>query len=278
MGLLDHVGSTISKAGGSSIKSSGKDERQPSADDTKGAAAEDTEELDEESGNILMSLVGQLRIGMDLSKVTLPTFVLEPRSMLERITVSLVFTTGRMESRESLIILLEGDADPSKRSATFQITSLILLIVELMVLILSLFLYLTIHWHYTGFSISRWLQDFMSHPDLIFGWVVTSPRSLSSSLSLLLFLYSSISLSLQAEYSTFTPLYPFPYHSYPRRAGKIESPEERFLQVTRYYLSGWHIKPKGVKKPYNPVLGEHFRCEYEYPDGTKGYYVAEQGE
>lgn len=145
MGLLDHVGSTISKAGGSSIKSSGKDERQPSADDTKGAAAEDTEELDEESGNILMSLVGQLRIGMDLSKVTLPTFVLEPRSMLERITVSLVFTTGRMESRESLIILLEGDADPSKRSATFQITSLILLIVELMVLILSLFLYLTIH-------------------------------------------------------------------------------------------------------------------------------------
>jgi len=62
------------------------------------------------------------------------------------------------------------------------------------------------------------------------------------------------------------------------RAGKIESPEERFLQVTRYYLSGWHIKPKGVKKPYNPILGEHFRCEYEYPDGTKGYYIAEQGE
>lgn len=92
--------------------------------------AEDMEELDEENGSILMSLIGQLRIGMDLSRVTLPTFVLEPRSMLERIT------------------------------------------------------------------------DFMSHPDLIFG------------------------------------------------AGKIEDPAERFVAVMRYYLAGWHIKPKGVKKPY----------------------------
>lgn len=31
--------------------------------------------------------------------------------------------------------------------------------------------------------------------------------------------------------------------------GKQESAEERFIAVTRYYLSGWHIKPKGVKKP-----------------------------
>jgi len=30
--------------------------------------------------------VALYRIGMDLSKVTFPTFVLEPRSMLERIT------------------------------------------------------------------------------------------------------------------------------------------------------------------------------------------------
>lgn len=28
---------------------------------------------------------------------------------------------------------------------------------------------------------------------------------------------------------------------------------------------------------YNPVLGEFFRCRYDYPDGTKGYYIAEQG-
>lgn len=26
-------------------------------------------------------------------------------------------------------------------------------------------------------------------------------------------------------------------------------PDERFLRVLQYYLAGWHIKPKGVKKP-----------------------------
>jgi len=71
---------------------------------------------DEDEGSIILSLISQLRcappppiserptdkftqtptllwpqlpfrrVGMDLSKVTLPTFVLEPRSMLERIT------------------------------------------------------------------------------------------------------------------------------------------------------------------------------------------------
>ena len=33
---------------------------------------------------------------------------------------------------------------------------------------------------------------------------------------------------------------------------------------------------QGVKKPYNPVLGEFYRCKYKYPDATEGYYVAEQ--
>ncbi|KAB5588656.1 Oxysterol-binding protein [Ceratobasidium theobromae] len=60
------------------------------------------------------------------------------------------------------------------------------------------------------------------------------------------------------------------------RAENDPSPEERFIRVLRYYLSGWHIKPKGVKKPYNPVLGEFFRCRYDYPDGTQAFYIAEQ--
>ncbi|TDL28969.1 oxysterol-binding protein family [Rickenella mellea] len=117
---------------------------------------DETSILDEKEGSIIMSLISQLRIGMDLQKVTFPTFVLEPRSMLERIT------------------------------------------------------------------------DFMSHPDLIFG------------------------------------------------ADENPDPEERFLSVLRYYLSGWHIKPKGVKKPYNPVLGEFFRCRYDYPNNTQAFYIAEQ--
>ena len=28
---------------------------------------------------------------------------------------------------------------------------------------------------------------------------------------------------------------------------------------------------------YNPVLGEFFRCRYDYPDGSQGFYIAEQG-
>jgi hypothetical protein len=46
----------------------------------------DTEVLDEGPRSILLSLISQLRKGMDLHRVTLPTFVLEPRSMLERLT------------------------------------------------------------------------------------------------------------------------------------------------------------------------------------------------
>ncbi|KAF7727499.1 hypothetical protein EC973_007477 [Apophysomyces ossiformis] len=115
-----------------------------------------TEELEEGSRSILLGIAAQLTKGMDLQRVTLPTFVLEPRSMLERIT------------------------------------------------------------------------DFMSHPDLVLN------------------------------------------------VGKIDDPLERFIAVVRYYLSGWHIKPKGVKKPYNPVLGEFFRCRYQYPDGTEAFYISEQ--
>ncbi|KAF8920901.1 hypothetical protein BGZ52_011834, partial [Haplosporangium bisporale] len=59
-------------------------------------------------------------------------------------------------------------------------------------------------------------------------------------------------------------------------ANQIQDPVERFVAVTRYYLSGWHIKPKGVKKPYNPILGEHFRSQWKFADGTEAFYVAEQ--
>ncbi|CAK5279839.1 unnamed protein product [Mycena citricolor] len=146
MGLFSQAGASLRG------KPRGSDEdRAP--EDTE---PDETSVLDENEGSIILSLISQLRIGMDLSRVTFPTFVLEPRSMLERIT------------------------------------------------------------------------DFMSHPDLIFG------------------------------------------------ADTCPDPEERFMRVLQYYLAGWHIKPKGVKKPYNPVLGEFFRCRYDYPDGTQGFYVAEQ--
>ncbi|KAJ1982640.1 Oxysterol-binding protein OBPa [Dimargaris verticillata] len=114
------------------------------------------EVLGDEPRNIILGLIGQLRRDMDLSKVTFPTFVLEPRSFLERVT------------------------------------------------------------------------DFMAHPDILIN------------------------------------------------ATKVADPEARFIEVVKYYLSGWHIRPKGVKKPYNPVLGEFFRCEWEFEDKTRAFYVAEQ--
>mgnify|MGYP001163161201 CR=1 FL=1 len=49
----------------------------------------DTDDLDEndESGqNILLNIISQLKPGCDLSRITLPTFILEKKSMLERIT------------------------------------------------------------------------------------------------------------------------------------------------------------------------------------------------
>lgn len=46
----------------------------------------DAEVLEEEPRNLLLALVSQIRPGMDLSKITLPTFILEPRSMLEKLT------------------------------------------------------------------------------------------------------------------------------------------------------------------------------------------------
>ncbi|OLY83217.1 Oxysterol-binding protein-like protein [Smittium mucronatum] len=115
------------------------------------------EELDEEPRNIILSIVSQLSTNMDLSRVTLPTFVLETRSFTERIT------------------------------------------------------------------------DFFTHPAFL----------------------------LNANQST--------------------DPLERFVNGVRYYMSGWHIHPKGVKKPYNPVLGEFFRSEHILDEGArKAFYVSEQ--
>ncbi|QRD88538.1 putative oxysterol binding protein [Aspergillus flavus] len=56
----------------------------------------------------------------------------------------------------------------------------------------------------------------------------------------------------------------------------VDDPLERFVSVVKFYLSGWHIKPPGVKKPLNPILGETFTGYWDYPDGTRGYYIAEQ--
>ncbi|ESO12249.1 hypothetical protein HELRODRAFT_105256 [Helobdella robusta] len=104
----------------------------------------------ENHGNLLTHLLSQLHIGMDLTKVVLPTFILEKRSLLEM------------------------------------------------------------------------YSDFLAHPDL----------------------FVSI-----AEQST---------------------AKDRLVQTVRFYLSAFHAgKKSGVaKKPYNPILGECFKCFYELPQTT----------
>jgi hypothetical protein len=54
---------------------------------------EDETVMDSEQGNMLSHIISQLRPGADLSRVTLPTFILEPRSMLERITKCVALST-----------------------------------------------------------------------------------------------------------------------------------------------------------------------------------------
>ena len=52
-------------------------------------------------------------------------------------------------------------------------------------------------------------------------------------------------------------------------------PIDRFKDVVRFYLSGFHIRPKGVRKPFNPVIGEFFRCQWDF-DNQTAYYICEQ--
>ncbi|KAJ5751743.1 Oxysterol-binding protein-like protein OBPa [Penicillium odoratum] len=129
---------------------------------------------------VLSHIISQLRPGADLSRVVLPTFILEPRSMLERITKYVLISPALGAWR-----LASGPTE-----LTF--------------------------------------SSFMAHPD------------------------------------TLLPM------------STIDDPVERFVSVVKFYLSGWHIKPPGVKKPLNPILGETFTCYWEYPDNTRGYYISEQ--
>jgi hypothetical protein len=58
---------------------------EPAGDDVVvGEEPEYEEKLDEAPKSILMGMMRQLKVGMDLSRITLPAFILEPRSFLEK--------------------------------------------------------------------------------------------------------------------------------------------------------------------------------------------------
>jgi len=121
-----------------------------------GTTENQTEEFSEENKSIVWFLVKQVRPGMDLSRVVLPTFILEPRSFLDKIS------------------------------------------------------------------------DYYYHADII------------------------------------------------SKAVLENDPFARMKTIVKWYLSGFYKKPKGLKKPYNPILGETFRCCWSHPTGTKTFFIAEQ--
>lgn len=47
----------------------------------------------------------------------------------------------------------------------------------------------------------------------------------------------------------------------------IKDPKDRMVQVVKWYLSSYHAGRKSAvaKKPYNPILGEVFRCHWDVP-------------
>lgn len=130
--------------------------KSPVDDVRSDSSEEDTQQVEPEQGNVLSHIISNLRPGADLSRVVLPTFILEPRSMLERIT------------------------------------------------------------------------NFMCHPEMLL------------------------------------------------HIPEIDDPVLRFVAVVKFYLSGWHIRPSGVKKPLNPILGEIFTCYWDLPGDERAYYISEQ--
>lgn len=60
------------------------------------------------------------------------------------------------------------------------------------------------------------------------------------------------------------------------QAVQEDDPFTRMKLIVKWYLSGFYKKPKGLKKPFNPILGETFRCYWDHPNGSRTYYVAEQ--
>lgn len=53
-----------------------------------------------------------------------------------------------------------------------------------------------------------------------------------------------------------------------RRIVDQRDPRDRMVQVVRWYLSAYHAGRKSAvaKKPYNPIIGEVFRCHWDIPE------------
>lgn len=68
------------------------------------------------------------------------------------------------------------------------------------------------------------------------------------------------------------------YHAdFLSEAAVEENAFNRMKKVVKWYISGFYKKPKGLKKPYNPIIGETYRCMWLHQKtNSKTFYIAEQ--
>ncbi|KAL7714583.1 putative Oxysterol binding protein [Entamoeba marina] len=55
-----------------------------------------------------------------------------------------------------------------------------------------------------------------------------------------------------------------------------DDPGLRMLGLVKWLLSGFYLMPTGIKKPYNPILGETFRTMWTHDDTSRSYLIGEQ--
>ena len=55
------------------------------------------------------------------------------------------------------------------------------------------------------------------------------------------------------------------------RVADLKTPQERMVQLVRWYMSAFHASRNSdiAKKPYNPILGETFKCYWNAPGYEK---------
>jgi oxysterol-binding protein-related protein 9/10/11 len=56
------------------------------------------------------------------------------------------------------------------------------------------------------------------------------------------------------------------------RIADMPTSKDRIIQVVRWYLSAYHAgrkKSDVAKKPYNPIIGEVFKCHWNVPEFGK---------
>ncbi|ODV64030.1 oxysterol-binding protein OSH6 [Ascoidea rubescens DSM 1968] len=88
-----------------STSTSSSDPNSAATDDIDNV--DDIDEVDDQGQSILMGIISQLRPGCDLSRITLPTFILERKSMLERITNQL--------QQPDILLKANSTQDPTER-------------------------------------------------------------------------------------------------------------------------------------------------------------------